>query len=175
MKKFLCLLLLLVFIPPSGAQDTQAQTGNLYSQHDGINSFWIRFFEASDAGDNEAAVALYTTDAAILGPHQPPIVGHQQLTKHFSEYRPYVKLVVGEFEELSVIEADNVVIVFYVATGHYLVKKTGEQVPFDNKYIDIFRYVDGRWLMATHMFSGNTSEMGLYDGNWRNRPGIGDN
>jgi hypothetical protein len=72
-----------------------------------------------------------------------------------------------EQEQIDIVR--DVAMVRSRSVGHYLVKATGEEVPFEQKYLDVLRHVECGWRMAYHIASSSTFEPGLWDREWESR------
>ena len=102
-------------------------------------------------------------------PHRSPLLGREQIGDWFDDFRGTVVLVLDSYEQEQVDIVGDIAMVRSRGVGHYLVQSTGEQVPFDQKYLDILRYDDGRWYMAYHVASSSTFEPGLWDQDWEGK------
>ena len=75
MRLNLALLLLFAFITPTIAQEKPAETQDIRTK--ALESFWETFTKAYTENDKAAWMSLYLPNAAILLPHEPPVIGKE--------------------------------------------------------------------------------------------------
>ena len=115
----------------------------------------------------EGFVAHFTDDGVLLPPKEPPVSGKKAVLAWLSLYfelhasRP-------ESAEIDEIEASgDLAFVRYHTRGSYLVRATGEAVPYDQKCLDVLRrQPDGSWRVARHMWSSNSHLRSVWDDDW---------
>jgi len=104
------------------------------------------------AGDTARISGLYTDDAIVMYPDQPPVVGRAAISEYFKGF-------FTEFEALDFQLASSEIVVagdFAYDRGTYRWKakprKGGAPVDDDGKYLVILRREsDGRWRVARDM------------------------
>ncbi len=156
MKSRSGLLLLLAIVMPVSviAQDSREQQ---------LEAFFDSLNEAAEAGNTVAYKGLFSPSAVMFVPHRAPLLGRDQIGEWFDDFRRAVVLVTASYEQESIDIVGDVAMVRSHGTGHYLIRATGEQVPLDQKFVDILRYDEGAWLMVYHLGSSSTLEPGLWD------------
>ena len=152
---FALLLLLAIAAPtPCVAQDSREQQ---------LETFFTSLDDAAQDGDKAAYTELFWPSAVMFVPHRAPLLGREQIGDWFDDFRRTVVLVTNSYEQEHVDIVDHIAMVRSHGTGHYLIRATEEQVPFDQKFIDILRYSEGRWFLMYHLGSSSTLEPGLWD------------
>lgn len=131
-----------------------------------LQAFFTALGDAAQAGNRAAYEGLFTPTAALFAPHRPPLLGRAQIGNWFDQFREGFVLVLDSYANESVDIVGDVALVRSHGVGHYLVKATGEQVPFDQKYLDVLRYDKGAWQLAYHVASSTTFEPGIWERAW---------
>jgi len=153
--RFTIVLLLVIAVPASVlAQDSREQQ---------LESFFNSLSEAAQAGDTAAYTELFWPTGVLYVPHRAPVLGREKIGDWFDDFRSTVVLVTDIYEQEHIDIVGDVAMVRSHGIGHYLVRSTGEKVPFDQKYLDVLRYDDGSWHMTYHIASSSTLEPGLWD------------
>jgi ketosteroid isomerase-like protein len=134
-------------VTPSFGQDLREQQ---------LEVFFNDLAEAAEAGDKTAYTRLFMPNAAMFLPHRPPLLGQEQIGHWFDDFRQTVILVLDSYEQEQVDIVGDVAIIRSRGVGHYLVKATQEQVPFDQKYLDVLRYDGSSWHMTYHVANSST-------------------
>ena len=157
MRLAVTLVFYLAMLSPTMAQNAREQA---------LEEFFTSLAEAATSGDRTAYAESFTTDAGMFLPHRPPLLGREQIGEWFDDFVQTVDLVLDSYEQEQIDIVGDVAMVRSRALGHYLVEATGEQLPFDQKYLDIVQYDDGRWRLAYHVANSSTFEAGLWDRDW---------
>ena len=139
------------------------------SREQQLKAFYTNLVEAAQTGNRPAYEGCFSPTAAMFAPHRPPLLGRPQIGEWFDRFAATVVLVLDSYQQEQVDIVGDVAMVRSRGVGHYLVKSTGEQVPFDQKYLDVLRYDDGKWQMAYHVGSSSTFEPGLWDRDWEGK------
>ena len=127
----LLLVLGLGIIFPTFAQESKEQK---------LEAFFNSLVKAAESGDKTAYTELFLPNASIFVPHRPPLLGRDQIGDWFENVMITVELVVDSYKQEQIDIVGDVAMVRSTAMGYYLVKATEEQVPFDQKYLDILQY-----------------------------------
>jgi ketosteroid isomerase-like protein len=143
-------------VTPSFAQDSRKQQ---------LEAFFDNLGEAAETGNKDAYLGLFLPSAAMFLPHRPPLLGREKIGDFFDDFLMVV-LVLDSYEQEQVDIVGDIAMVRSRGIGHYLVKATGEKIPFDQKYLDVLRYDGGNWYMTYHVANSSTFESGLWDRDW---------
>jgi uncharacterized protein (TIGR02246 family) len=120
------------------------------SDRDAIMATAARFQRAFKAGEEEKLGPLYTRDAILYGPDEPPVTGREAIVKSFSAFPPLEEFTVEVLEiegygDLAYLRGTAVL----TMTG-----PDGNRVVLSGKYIEIHRkQADGSWLIARDVFN----------------------
>ncbi len=155
------LVLLFAMLSPATAQDD--------TREQDLKSFFDSLLEAAEAGDRQGYTTRFLPEAAIFLPHRPPLLGREKIGDWFDDFRGTVVLVVDSYEQEQINIVGDIAMVRSRATGHYLVKSTGEQVPLDQKYLDVLRYGDDGWQLAYHVANSSSFDPGLWERDWETK------
>ena len=132
----------------------------------GLEAFFESLADAASSGNPSAYVAHYLDDSTLLLPRRAPIVGHPAIGAFFEKFQRKLVLVLDQYEQMKTEVLGNVALVHSQGSGHYLVKSTGERVPFVQNYLDVLKQVGGRWLLAYHAASSANVAPGIWDRAW---------
>ena len=140
------------------------------SQGDDRNASLERFFEdlgaAAVEGDRQAYSSLFRPQGALFLPHRPPIIGREAIGDFFDNFRTKLQLQLDTYEQVEFEIVGDVAMVRSHSVGTYLNVKTGEEFPYNQKYLDVLRYEDGQWLMSYHMAISNVFDHGVWETDW---------
>ena len=110
-------------------------------------SAWMEAFNSHDA---EALAALYTEDAVVLPPNEPAIFGRDAIRATHQEM-----FAEGDFKiEIEALETVIDGHLAYVA-GRYRTWTGGGDLVDRGKYIEIWRAVDGTWLIHRDIYNSS--------------------
>ena len=159
MKYSLTLLLILGMgiVFPILAQESKEQK---------LEVFFSSLSKAAESGDKTAYTELFLPNAGMFLPHRPPLLGRDQIGDWFDTFVTSVELVLDSYKQEQIDIVGDVAVVRSTAIGYYLVKATEEQVPFDQKYLDILQYDGNSWRMSYHVANSSTLKPGIWDRNW---------
>jgi len=135
-------------------------------EYEAIQAFFASLVEAGTSGNRSAYVNHFMPDAVLLLPRRPALIGHQAIGEWFDKFQNELELVLDNYQQLQIDVLGEVALVRSFGSGHYLVKATGTKVPIEQNYLDILRYVDGRWLFAYHEASSANSLPSVWDTEW---------
>ena len=131
-----------------------------------LQAFFASLAHAAQAGDRDAYTALFRHDASIFAPHVPPLIGRAAIGEWFDRFIASVELVLSSYDQEQVDVVGNAAMIRSRGVGHYRIRSTDQQVPFDQKYLDVLIHEDAVWQMAYHVASSSTPEPGLWDPEW---------
>lgn len=117
-----------------------------------LTSNGSRWMEAFNSHDAQGLAALYTEDAVFLPPNQPAVFGRDAITATHAEV-----FAMGDFK--IDIEALETVIegqLAYVAGRYRMWTEDGTLVDH-GKYIEIWRPVDGQWLISRDIYNSSVA------------------
>ncbi len=131
--------------PTAAVKSTFSANGNL----------WMEAFNSHDA---KAVAALYTTDAVLLPPNEPAVFGRDAIAATHAELfaRGDFKIDIEPIE--TVIDGQ----LAYVA-GRYRMWTDDGALVDHGKYIEIWRPVDGQWLISRDMYNSSVAMAGADD------------
>lgn len=112
----------------------------------------------------DAYVLDVTEDAVWMPQNAPPVRGKTAVHAYIEEFfRTYVLEI--ESQEIESLDAGSeLAIRRFLTSGTYVVRETGERIPFDQKYIDVLKkQPDGSWKITLHMWSNNNTEPSIWD------------
>ncbi len=131
-----------------------------------LKAFFAELGAAAEAGDREGYEGAFNSDAVMFLPHRPPLLGQESIGDWFDIFTKQLELQIDSYEQQQIDIIGDVAMVRSHATGHFRNKKSGERLPFDQKYLDVLRFEDGRWRLAYHVASSNSSAPGLWESDW---------
>ena len=161
MRPIPTLVLLFAMLSPATAQDD--------TREQDLKSFFNSLLEAAEAGDKQGYTNLFLPEAAMFLPHRPPLLGREQISDWFDDFRGTIVLVADSYEQEQIDIVGDIAMVRSRSTGHYLVKATGEQIPLDQKFLDVLRYGDDGWQMAYHVANSSSFDPGLWERDWETK------
>jgi uncharacterized protein (TIGR02246 family) len=159
LMRFMVALMLYSFVAATPSAELQVKEQRL-------DAFFSALADAAQEGDKAGYTKLFSPDAAMYLPNRQPLIGRDQIGDWFEKFRDTVVLVLESYEQEQVKIVGDVAMVRSRGIGHYLVKETGEKLPFDQKYLDILQYEAGNWTMAFHVASSSTFQPGLWNRDW---------
>ena len=107
---------------------------------------WLGAF---NSGDLDGLGLMYAEDAEILPPDQPIVSGHEAIGAFWKTFNP------GEVRiEVSSVNAERLG-QYWFREGMYAAKYPEEGQPRVGKFIELWKKVDGNWLLYRHMWSPN--------------------
>ena len=136
------------------------------TQDEALEAFFSSLGNAASSGDLSAYVEHYIDDGTLLLPRRPPIVGHRAIGEFFEKFQSKLELAIDTYEQLNIDVLGEVALVRSQGSGHYLIKATGEKLPFIQNYLDVLRYIGGRWLLAYHAGSNSNAGPSVWDLEW---------
>ena len=131
-----------------------------------LERFFVDLAAAAVAGDRQAYSSLFRPEGALFLPHRPPIIGREAIGDFFDKFRTKLQLRLDTYEQVDNEIVGNVAMVRSHSIGSYLRMKTGEEYPYNQKYLDILRYEDGQWLMSYHIAISNVLDHGVWEMDW---------
>jgi ketosteroid isomerase-like protein len=194
MKQLLPIILLVSLLSACSTEDGDAKEADIRAE--ALKDTFFRLNEAATSGDREGYQNLFLPDGVMFLPDRPPLLGREAIGRWAEEFMRSVVLVTDKYEQVPpllgreaigrwaeefmrsvVLVTDkyeqvqidivgDVAIVRSRGSGRYILKKTGEEFPLHNKFIDILRYIDGEWLFSHHLASSSSLEPGLWDLQW---------
>ena len=106
-----------------------------------------------------------TDDAIWMPQNQEEIHGKDKIFQwavwFFSTYR-YLPDKGEPKHEKSVIKED-IAYHRFTSKGVYIVIETGDTIPYNQKYLDIMKKINGQWKIACHMWSSNNSDESIWN------------
>ena len=109
---------------------------------------WVAAFNSGDV----AGLALtYCPEAKILPPDQPIVSGPAAIEEFWKSFNPgNVRIELSEVETLKLGE-------YWFREGTYNGLYPAEGEPRVGKFIEVWKRVDGVWLLHRHMWSPNAA------------------
>lgn len=138
------------------------------SREQQLEIFFNRLGEAAINGDKIAYTGLFLSDAAMFLPNRAPLLGRRQIGNWFDNFQKSAELLVDRCEQEQIKIVGDVAMIRSRCTGNYRIKATGEQLPFEQKYLDVLQYQNGNWYMVYHLASSATFEPGFWELDWEN-------
>ena len=123
-----------------------------------------RFISAN--GPNEMSrvyVENVTEDAVWMPPGIPPVRGREATRSWVENFFSNFELIVEAHQYEEPVIGDGVAYRRFTATGRYVLKETGEEIEFDQKYMDYLKKVDGKWYLSGHTWSSNNTKPSIWD------------
>ncbi len=108
---------------------------------------WVERYAANDAA---GIAALYTEDAQLLPPDQEIVSGRAAIQEFFARNNPPGSAAI----EIATVET-HVFGDFAHRQGSFLLKGPGGQSTVAGKFLELWKKVDGRWLIHRDMWSAN--------------------
>jgi uncharacterized protein (TIGR02246 family) len=160
LRVMVAFLLISAILPVAAQQDDRSAA---------LEAFFSDLAAAAEAGDRPAYTSLFVPDAAMFLPHRPPLIGRAAIGDWFDSFRGLLKLRIASYEQQNIEIVGDVAMVRSRATGHYLNTGSGENLPLDQKYLDVLRYEDGQWRMVYHVANSNTFHPGIWESDWESQ------
>ena len=163
------LALLFAMVSPATAQDDKIHSIGSDIEDvkaERLKQTFVRLNKAATSADRIAYQNLFLPEGVMFLPDRPPLLGREAIGRWAEEFMRSVVLVTDQYEQVQIDIVGDVAIVRSRGSGRYILKKTGEEFPLHNKFIDILRYVDGEWLFSHHLASSSSLEPGLWDLQW---------
>ncbi len=105
--------------------------------------------------DVEEYVAQFVEDGVLMVPHSPAVRGRAALMDYLKRFFAEWSFDVDSMSFEGVAIGDRVAYTWWNSAGRY-VSAEGEEVPYDQKYLDVLvREPGGPWRFAAHMVSSN--------------------
>ena len=134
-----------------------------------LAAFFSDIAAAAEAGDRGAYTEAFMPDAAVFLPHRPPLLGRDAIGDWFESFRSLLELHIDEYKQEKIDIVGDIALVRSHATGHYFSPKSGIRFPLDQKYLDVLRYVDGKWRLEYHVASSNSLGPGIWESDWESQ------
>lgn len=133
---------------------------------DSLDPFYESLVAAASSGDTAGYAGHYMPNGVLMAPNRPAIEGREEIRAWFEKFKTDLELNVKVFEQTQLDVVGEVALVRYFSAGDYLKKKSQERVPYEQKYLDVLRWVDGGWLLAYHAAGSCTFTPGVWDEDW---------
>ena len=133
-----------------------------------LAAFFQRLGSAAEEGDANVYTSLFLPNASMFLPNRPPLVGREEIGGFFDSFRSKLVLAMDIYEQRQVDIVGEIAMVRSHSEGHYIVKSTGKQNRYVQKYLDILRYNENQWLMSHHVASSSVMEPGIWGQDWEN-------
>jgi uncharacterized protein (TIGR02246 family) len=166
-----CLVIFILMIIHFGCSEkrgTQETSSETQEKEQKLEEFFIKVEKAVHSGNKNTYANLFTEDGTFFIPDRPPIIGRKAIGGWYEIFYDKITHVTDTYDQQKVDIYGDIAIVRSRGTGSYIIKATQEQIPFRNKYIDILKYTDGKWLWMRHIASSFSLEPSLYDRDWEN-------
>ena len=131
-----------------------------------LKCFFEEFSASAVEGDRLAYSSSFRSEGKMLLPHRPPIIGRKAIGDFFDNFRTKLQLQLDSYEQVDIETVGDVAMVRSHSVGSYLITKTGESFPYNQKYLDVLRYENGQWLMSYHIAMSNTFDHGIWEMDW---------
>lgn len=110
---------------------------------------WVAAF---NSGDIAGLSLIYSPDSEILPPDHPIVSGHDAIVGYLQNYNPgQVRL---EISEAEIFAAGD----YWLREGSYSAKYPSEGEPRVGKFMELWKKVDGAWVLHRHMWSPNAPQ-----------------
>ena len=136
---------ILFLLMPALAGCAQAPVPEPFPQE--VADAWVLRYTANDAA---GIAALYTEDAQLLPPDQEIVSGRAAIQEFFARTNPPGSAVI----EIATVET-HVLGDYAHRQGSFLLKGPGGQTVRAGKFLELWKKVDGQWLIHRDMWSAN--------------------
>ena len=110
---------------------------------------WVAAF---NSGDIDGLALMYSPDAEILPPDNPIVTGHEASVGYWQNYNPgQVRLEISESETFAAGD-------YWLREGSYSAMYPVEGEPRVGKFMELWKKVDGAWVLHRHMWSPNAPQ-----------------
>jgi uncharacterized protein (TIGR02246 family) len=133
-----------------------------------LAAFFESLGSAAEDGDTNAYTGLFLPKASMFVPNRPPLVGREEIGGFFKSFRSKVVLSMDTYEQRQIDIVGDIAMVRSHSEGHYLIKSTGKQIHYVQKYLDVLLYTENQWRMSHHVASSSVMEPGFWDQDWEN-------
>ena len=133
-----------------------------------LAAFFESLGSAAEDGDANAYTGLFLANASMFLPNRPPLVGREEIGGFFNSFRSKMVLSMDIYEQRQIDIVGDIAMVRSHSEGHYLVKSTGKQIHYVQKYLDVLRYAEKQWRMSYHVASSSVTDPGIWDQDWEN-------
>lgn len=107
---------------------------------------WLGSF---NGGDVDGLMLIYSDDARVLPPEEPPISGHDAIQSFWRDYQPgQVRIALGEVESRRIGD-------FWFREGDYTAMFPDEGEPRVGKFIELWKKEGNNWLLYRQMWNRN--------------------
>ena len=107
---------------------------------------WLGSF---NGGDVDGLMLIYSQDARVLPPEEPPISGHDAIQAFWRDYKPgQVRIALGEVESRRTGD-------FWFREGGYTAMFPDEGEPRVGKFIELWKKEGNNWLLYRQMWNRN--------------------
>ena len=130
-------------------------TGQTTDAHAHVVALLSTFDQALNEMDLDEVMSYYAEDIVILAPGEDAIVGWDAV-RSWTEvtFRDFV--LIEHHRPVETSESGDLVIHRGNATGSLTPRAGGDPIPFNNKYVHVYRRgMDGRLRMVMGMFNAN--------------------
>ena len=131
-----------------------------------IATFFQSLGSAAEEGDANVYTSLFLPNASMFLPNRPPLVGREEIGGFFNIFRSKVVLSMDIYEQRQVDIVGETAMVRSHSEGYYLLKSTGKQIRYVQKYLDVLQHTESHWLMSHHVASSSVMEPGIWDQGW---------
>jgi ketosteroid isomerase-like protein len=143
MKKTFYLMVLAVMIITA----CQSKTKTASNDAEAIRNIEDQWVAANKAKDINKAVSFFASDAVVMEPNKPIIVGIEVIKKSwelwFSDTTFLHNTITGTTDNIEVSASGD--LGYARGTNHYSIKTPNGTVEYVDNFIDIFKKIDGEW------------------------------
>ncbi|WP_224994739.1 SgcJ/EcaC family oxidoreductase [Cesiribacter sp. SM1] len=129
----------------------KAQTENA-SEKTAIEKLIYSYQDALNASDVSKVISLYTTDGVLMANGAPTADGVEQVKGTyqyvFDNFTYTLKFTIQEIEVNG-----NTAFARSSSQGSFIIKKSGQSIPDENRELFVFEKVKGQWKIARYMYN----------------------
>ena len=133
-----------------------------------LAAFFEKLGSAAEGGDANVYTSLFLPNASMFLPNRPPLVGRDEIGGFFENFRSKMILAMDIYEQRQVDIVGEIAMVRSHSEGHYIVKSTGNQIHYVQKYLDVLLHNENQWRMSHHVASSSVMEPGIWGQDWEN-------
>ena len=112
-----------------------------------LADFFVSLANSTQFEGSAAYERHFMPEAVMFLPNRPPLKGRKAIGQWFTASRREFLMVLDQYKQEQMDIVGDVALVHSSSTGHYIVTQTGEEIPFEHKFLDFAQSVMSRLIL----------------------------
>lgn len=131
-----------------------------------LSERFMRFQKSSNPIEQAKYYVENISDDAIWMPQNGKRLQGKVEVKEWAEWFFSNYQLIAEDDKLivdNILISKNLAVRRFISGGYYIIKASGDTIPFDQKYEDVFLKENGEWKIASHTWSSNNMKQSVWN------------